>query len=490
MSRARHIGFLPAAEKILSEAGKPLHYLEVTKRALEQGWVVSQSKNPASSMYAQIWASIRRDGEASPFVRPSRGFFGLRSWISKEDAEASDDLSPNSTGVTLFGHFPVYSSTRALLPVWAGATRRGIVDMKAAIGALRGTRQEPVDWSDPDTWIEEKISGEPRLLARRIWEDTRKQVNPRYISNHWRFAIHHRFLEQDEVGGLHLTERGREFVEEPAGAVIRQIDEDQGVFKILALVAELGPAKRSDLLDSWLDFLRGESDIRSESAVKSMLSARLRNLNQRDLVNRTGYSYVITQGGLDYLEMVDKAAGRDAEPDPDQHLRELLRKQKQRIRESIRDLLADIDPFAFEHVIRQLLEEMGYDDVEVTSATRDKGVDVIGRIELGITSVREVIQVKRVRGNIARPVLDALRGSLHRFEAVRGTIITTGGFSKGTREAAFEAGAAPITLIDGEKLLDLLIEHGIGVRVRKAELWELDPESFLGEQEEVDGPDE
>jgi restriction endonuclease Mrr len=44
----------------------------------------------------------------------------------------------------------------------------------------------------------------------------------------------------------------------------------------------------------------------------------------------------------------------------------------------------------------------------------------------------------------------------------------------GARQAAFEPGAAPITLIDGEKLLDLLIQHGIGVRTKTIELLELD----------------
>ena len=44
------------------------------------------------------------------------------------------------------------------------------------------------------------------------------------------------------------------------------------------------------------------------------------------------------------------------------------------------------------------------------------------------------------------------------LNAVRGTIITTGDVSRGTAQAAFERGAAPITLIDGEKLLDLLIQ--------------------------------
>jgi hypothetical protein len=43
---------------------------------------------------------------------------------------------------------------------------------------------------------------------------------------------------------------------------------------------------------------------------------------------------------------------------------------------------------------------------------------------------------------------------------------------------------APITLIDGEKLLDLLIEHEIGMRKRPAQLYEIDEEFFETEAED------
>ena len=136
-----------------------------------------------------------------------------------------------------------------------------------------------------------------------------------------------------------------------------------------------------------------------------------------------------------------------------------------------------MDPFAFEHLISRLLEEMDYQNVEVTSRSSDGGVDVVGDIELGITSVREVVQAKRHRRTIQRKDLDALRGSLYRFNAVRGTIVTTSRFAKGTRDAAFATGVAPITLVDGGKLVDLLIEYGIGVRKRTIELLEIDADA-------------
>ena len=129
--------------------------------------------------------------------------------------------------------------------------------------------------------------------------------------------------------------------------------------------------------------------------------------------------------------------------------------------------------------IKRLLEEMNYQNVEVTAPSGDGGIDVVGDIELGITSVRVVVQVKRHRNAIQRQILDALRGSLHRFNAVRGTIITTSRFTKNTRNASFEEKASPVTLVDGDRLVDLLIEHGIGVRKRTIDLLEVDAEAFV-----------
>ncbi len=52
---------------------------------------------------------------------------------------------------------------------------------------------------------------------------------------------------------------------------------------------------------------------------------------------------------------------------------------------------------------KDLLDAMGYEEVVVTSPTNDKGVDVIGNIQNGITMVREVVQVKKLSsGNLQK----------------------------------------------------------------------------------------
>ncbi|MYI07447.1 MAG: restriction endonuclease, partial [Gemmatimonadetes bacterium] len=137
--------------------------------------------------------------------------------------------------------------------------------------------------------------------------------------------------------------------------------------------------------------------------------------------------------------------------------------------------LLQMDPKGFEDLVGRLLEEMNYEKVDVIGQSGDGGVDVVADIQLGVTSVREVVQAKRHKRTIQRKDLDALRGSLYRFDAVQGTIVATSRFAKGAVKAAFVPGQAPITLIDGDRLIDLLIEHGIGVRRRGVEVLAFDP---------------
>lgn len=472
MTASEHLGFLGAAERLLAEVGKPLHYSESTKLALEKGWVTTSGKTPASTLYAQISSQLKRQGPASTFVRTGPGIFGLRVWL----ADGTIDPEAEAEARVLISYYPIYEQVRAVLPVWDGELRSDITGAHGEIASLRGTPQEPVEWTDPDVWIEERLAGRTKEMALETWVGSGKKVNPRYMQRNWRLATHHDLLVEAGGGIMHLTDRGRAFIAEESGTVVQQIDESEGVLKLLALVSELGPASRSDLLGPFGEYIRSESRLQSDSAIKATLWSRLRNLVGRGLVEKSGTAYEATKAGLDYL---GEAGGGD-DSTLEQQIRRLLAEHKEEIRSQVHELLSEMDPFAFEHLIKRLLEALGYEEVAVTARAGDKGVDVIARIDMGITSVREVIQVKRQKANVARSVLDALRGVLHRFDAMRGTIITTGGFTKGTKDASLERGAPPVTLIDGERLLDLLTEHELGVRKKKAELWELKPDDFAG----------
>jgi restriction system protein len=80
--------FTNAAEKVLEQFGdkKPIHYRDITKKALELDWLNTEGKTPEATMYAQILTEIRRykkRGEQSRFVQHGRGYIGLSRWMGK-----------------------------------------------------------------------------------------------------------------------------------------------------------------------------------------------------------------------------------------------------------------------------------------------------------------------------------------------------------------------------------------------------------------------
>ena len=387
--------------------------------------------------------------------------------------DAADDDANRQVRIPFF---PVYSALRHLLCVWPGRPRKQITGFHTAIAELRGTPQGQVDWTDPGTWIPERLENADRELAEDIWNRSRGTVNPRHTYGHWLLAQRYNLVHGQGEGILQLTEAGQDFLEHPGGEAECAIDKAEGLIKLLSIVADNGTARRGGLVQEWSDYLSRRSPFGAESTVKDTMRRRLNNLVERGLVERKGNLYSTTPNGLAYLQ---KNRDKDSVGGGDHNqVWAMVRQQAKTVRESLRELLHDMDPFAFEHLIKRLLEELDYQNVEVTARSGDGGVDVVADIELGISSVREVVQVKRHRRPIQRKDLDALRGSLYRFNAVRGTIATSSRFAKGTLEAAFATGAAPITLIDGEKLIDLLIEHGIGVRKRTIALLEVDTEAF------------
>ena len=68
-----------------------------------------------------------------------------------------------------------------------------------------------LDWSDPECWIDARLSDELQALARRIWEGSDKTLNPRHLYAQISFIGRLRLL--DPVAGIYrIGERGRRFL--------------------------------------------------------------------------------------------------------------------------------------------------------------------------------------------------------------------------------------------------------------------------------------
>lgn len=80
------LSFNDAAEQVLLRFGnqKPMHYREITKRALDLRLVDSVGQTPEATLYAQVLTEIARKtrrGETPRFVKHGKGYVGLTRWM-------------------------------------------------------------------------------------------------------------------------------------------------------------------------------------------------------------------------------------------------------------------------------------------------------------------------------------------------------------------------------------------------------------------------
>lgn len=141
-------------------------------------------------------------------------------------------------------------------------------------------------------------------------------------------------------------------------------------------------------------------------------------------------------------------------------------------REKLLKHIKAMKPYDFEGLIKELLLALGFENVDVTTPTNDGGIDVRGTlVAANVIRTRLAVQVKRWKHNIQAPVIQQVRGSLGTHE--QGLIITTSDFSKGAKEEAIRSTATPVALMNGEQLVDLLIQNEIGITLTPLQLIQL-----------------
>ncbi len=120
-------------------------------------------------------------------------------------------------------------------------------------------------------------------------------------------------------------------------------------------------------------------------------------------------------------------------------------------------------PSGFEELVARLYEQMGY-DVELTSQSRDGGVDLYARRtnEAGVEEI--AVQCKHYSGTVGVAEARALYGVVSAEQRLaRGVLVTSGSFSAGCQSFAHKTSRHKkrIDLIDGERLRELLERYGV-----------------------------
>src|SRR5215510_8892923 len=91
--------FTEAALEILKREGKPLHFKELTERAMNKKLLTFVGRTPEVTMQTQLTAAVKK-APGNPFVRVKPGVFGLLRYpeLPPEEPEAPAEVNGRSGG--------------------------------------------------------------------------------------------------------------------------------------------------------------------------------------------------------------------------------------------------------------------------------------------------------------------------------------------------------------------------------------------------------
>ncbi|WP_369425728.1 restriction endonuclease [Methanothrix sp.] len=145
-------------------------------------------------------------------------------------------------------------------------------------------------------------------------------------------------------------------------------------------------------------------------------------------------------------------------------------------------MVKQCSPEFFEKLVIDVLVKMGYggtrqDAGQAIGRAGDEGIDgIIKEDRLGLDSV--YIQAKRWDGTVGRPEIQKFAGALQGKHARKGIFITTGQFSEEAYDYV-KVIDSRIVLIDGETLVELMIDNDVGVNtVRSIHIKKIDHDYF------------
>lgn len=165
------------------------------------------------------------------------------------------------------------------------------------------------------------------------------------------------------------------------------------------------------------------------------------------------------------------------------NLRDLSNEQHYSVRKRIIDELNALTPYGFEKFCISLLEQLGYENLQVTQRTGDSGIDGNGDFRQGVVSMKSAFQAKRWSTNsVGRPEIQAFRGAIQ-GEFDHGVFLTTSRFTGTAQEESIRRGVIPVLLLDGDSIANLMIEKGLGVRKQPIYLVDIDEEFFDFDEE-------
>jgi hypothetical protein len=503
--------FMEAALEILKRERRPLHYKEITEKAMERKLLTFVGRTPEVTMQTQLTAAVKK-APGQPFVRVKPGVFGLLRY-----PEAAPEPEPE---VETPAESPKSQKGESKSEKSAGGEERG--SRRRRRGG-RGRRRGRGGAESAETTEAPEVkgagteaTGEEQPTAHEEHEDGPEEPEIGSLSAEARAAAlaESGVLEggrdekegeeaEDEVAmGEPGEEEAAEAEEEEAGEEEEANAEEQAegerftpvpaVSETPAAKAEEGaapaapaptegqaqpPRKISSPIDAAIEILKGQAPGRGLHVRQIADAAVRRRLihgepNEAWRVMRAA----LAAEGKERLRAAQRPRVRPAgsglyaltrrPPDTDLEraefvLGEARRALRERTMAALEQRLAELAPAAFEAVGRVLLQREGFGPA--TFIKRVEGTIYLEALRgRGLRPSRCLIALRPGTASAGRRAVGELRAGIRARNQDEGLLLMAGRLADDAISEWKQSGA-PVEVVDGPALAESCVRHGVGV---------------------------
>ena len=186
------------------------------------------------------------------------------------------------------------------------------------------------------------------------------------------------------------------------------------------------------------------------------------------------------RGHVSLIEQVAIGNKKQILDNPNSQIPALIEAANGKVKDHLKEAISKLSWREFESsFLTQILDALGFEDIEITKATRDGGTDAYCNYRRGLVKSEAIVSAKHWKDNVINASeIQRLRGI--KGNADTGIIVTSSTFSElAISEAAPSQNQRAMVLIDGNLIVDTCFEKQIGVKIVNIQnMYEFDTNFF------------
>ena len=164
-----------------------------------------------------------------------------------------------------------------------------------------------------------------------------------------------------------------------------------------------------------------------------------------------------------------EASSKNDTESPEEILGKMISQINSTLEDELMSEVMKMSPYEFERLVMKVLLGMGYGGTEanvVTKKSNDEGIDgIVSQDDFGFEKIYVQAKQWKKDNNVGRQEIQKFLGALAGQGGTKGLFITTSDFSQGAKEYVQKQLNHKIVLINGKRLMQLMIKYEIGVSV-------------------------